>query len=106
MAQAAAAYLGVNAISGLDNQLLGQVKASGKSKVDSVIYIFLKGGLSQIDSFDIKPGFEGGKGAGAIKTSLNGYRVSKFFPKMAKHMNKMCVINSLSTGTACFLLWN
>jgi len=100
MAQAAAAYLGVNAISGLNNNLLGQQKVSVKSKVDSVIYIFLKGGLSQIDSFDIKPDFAGGKGAGAIKTSLNGYRVSKYFPKMAKVMNKMCVINSMSTGTA------
>ncbi|NRA37357.1 MAG: DUF1501 domain-containing protein [Planctomycetes bacterium] len=100
MAQAAAAYLGVNAISGLNNQLFGKEQVSLKSKVDSVIYIFLKGGLSQIDSFDIKPDFEGGKNAGALKTSLGGYRVSKYFPKMAKQMDKMCVINSLSTGTA------
>jgi len=100
MAQAAAAYLGVNSISGLSSQVMGQVKPSSKSKVDSVIYIFLNGGLSQVDSFDIKPEFEDTKGAGAIQTSLDGYRVSKFFPKMAKHMNKMCVINSISTGTA------
>ena len=100
MAQAAAAYLGVNSISGFSNQAFGRTTKASKSAVDSVIYIFLNGGLSQIDSFDIKPDFEDGKPAGALKTSLDGYRVSKFFPKMAKYMDKMCVINSMSTGTA------
>ena len=30
-------------------------KGGGKSKAKSVIYIFLSGGLSQIDTFDMKP---------------------------------------------------
>ncbi|MCM8530941.1 MAG: DUF1501 domain-containing protein, partial [Lentisphaeraceae bacterium] len=82
------------------NQTMASSKKSSKSQVDSVIYIFLNGGLSQVDTFDIKPDFEGGKGAGALSTTLDGYRVSKFLPKMAKHMDKVSVINSMSTGTA------
>ena len=67
-------------------------------KATSVIYLYMAGGLSHLDSFDIKPENSAVRGdAGALKTSADGVRVSKFFPNLAKQMHHVAVINSLST---------
>ena len=68
----------------------------GKAK--SVIYLYMAGGFSHLDSFDIKPENAEVRGdAGALKTNADGVRVSKYFPKLAKQMDKVAVINTLST---------
>ena len=72
--------------------------ANLKGTAKSVIYLYMSGGMSHLDSFDIKPENSEVRGdAGAIKTNVSGIRVSKFFPEVAKHMDKIAVINSLTT---------
>ncbi|NQZ57951.1 MAG: DUF1501 domain-containing protein, partial [Lentisphaeraceae bacterium] len=96
-----------NFLQGAAGTLLGSTFAANsleaarlprKGQAQSVIYVYLNGGLSQLDSFDIKPENKEVSGlAGALKTSADGVRVSKFFPKLARQMHNVAVINSLST---------
>lgn len=74
-------------------------KIAGKARAKSVIYLFAAGGLSHLDSFnmtDTKKEFLGK--SNPIDTNITGYKVSHFFPNMAKQMNKCAVINSMVTG--------
>lgn len=69
-----------------------------KGTAKSVIYLYMSGGMSHLDSFDIKPENSEVRGdAGAIKTNVSGIRVSKFFPEVAKQMDKIAIVNSLTT---------
>ena len=63
----------------------------------SVIYVYLNGGMSHIDSFDTKPGSETQGPVEALKTSADGVRVSQYFPQMAKQMHHVSVVNSLNS---------
>ena len=64
----------------------------------SVIYLYMNGGMSHIDSFDIKPDAPEVQGATKpIQTNVDGIRFGHFFPNLAKHMDKSVVINSMST---------
>ena len=86
---AAGGLLGVSMIS----QLTAEEKAviAGKGKAKSVIYLYMGGGMSHLDSFDIKPDNAEVRGkAGQLKTSADGVRVSQYFPEMAKVMGQMC----------------
>lgn len=70
----------------------------GGGKAQSVIYLYMGGGMSHLDSFDIKPENAAVRGdAGALRTAADGVRVSKFFPTLAKQMKHVAVINSLTT---------
>lgn len=72
--------------------------SNSQAKAKSIIYIYLGGGLSQLDSFDIKADNKEVSGISrAIKTSAHGLQVSHFFPKMARQMHHVAVVNSMST---------
>lgn len=71
------------------------VGSSTGGKAKSVIYLFLTGGLSQIDSFDPKPEHENQGPIGALKTKVPGIQVAEFFPHMAKRMQHCCVLRTL-----------
>lgn len=70
-----------------------------KAKVKSVIYLFMNGGMSQLDSFNIyginKENLGNSK---PISSSADGVQVSHYFPKLAKRMHQVCSINTLSTN--------
>ena len=66
---------------------------SGSAK--AVIYIYLTGGLSQIDSFDTKPGADTQGPVESLKTNADGILISEYFPKMARQMDKVCLIRSM-----------
>ena len=64
-----------------------------------LIYLFMEGGMSHIDTFDLKTGHENQGSTRPINTNVDGIRVSSHLPNLARHANKLCVINSL-TSTA------
>lgn len=78
---------------------LNATDASAQSaKAKSVIYIFLSGGLSQYDSFNVevdKPVL--GKST-IIKSNADGVRVSNYYPKLASQMDKLLVLNAMKTN--------
>jgi hypothetical protein len=70
-------------------------------KAKKIIYVFVDGGLSQIDSFDPKPKMGGVMmDTKLIDTKIDGIRYGHYFPQLAALLDKYCLIRSMSTGTA------
>lgn len=63
----------------------------------SCILLWMPGGPSQIDTFDLKPGHKNGGSFREIESSVPGIRVSEHLPRLATKMNEMAVIRSMST---------
>jgi hypothetical protein len=55
------------------------------------------GGMSHLDTFDPKPGQETQGPVDALSSNVAGIRVSEYFPELARQMDKVAVINSLSS---------
>jgi Protein of unknown function (DUF1501) len=77
----------------------------------SCILLWMNGGPSQMDTFDLKPGHENGGTFKEIATSVPGIKISEHLPKVAAHAQHMAIIRSMSTkegdhGRATFLLRN
>ena len=67
--------------------------AAPQSKGQSVILIWLEGGISHLDSWDVK----GNSGFRPIATNATGVQVSEIFPGVAKHMDKLSIIRSMKS---------
>ncbi len=65
----------------------------------NVIYLYMGGGMTHLDTLDTKPGHENQGPTQSIKTSADGVQISEYFPMLANHMHRAAVINSM-TSTA------
>jgi hypothetical protein len=75
----------------------------------SCILLWMNGGPSQTDTFDLKPGHPNGGPFKEIATSVPGIKISEHLPKIAKHMNELVLVRSMQTkesdhGRASYLL--
>lgn len=68
-----------------------------RQKEKQVLFVWLDGGISQLESWDPKPGTEFGGPFRAIPTSVKGTHVSELMPRLAKQMHRLCVVRSLCT---------
>ncbi len=78
--------------------LRGEARAGGgrKARAKSVLLVYLGGGLSHHDSFDLKPDAPAeirGKYK-PIDTVVPGLRVGELLPRMAKVMNRLTLVRS------------
>ena len=99
---AARAFLGVGMLPVLGQSLRGDDQKPDRTKIEggkatSVIYLYMNGGMSHLDTFDCKPGAETQGPVEAIKTSAKGVRISQYFPLLAKQMHNVAAINSLTS---------
>jgi RNA polymerase sigma factor (sigma-70 family) len=62
----------------------------------SVILLWMSGGPSQMDTFDLKPGQATGGPFKEINTNVKGIRISEYLPKLARHMDKMVLIRGMT----------
>ncbi len=89
--------LGTAAVFGLP-LTAAKLLASEKKRDVSLIYIFLHGGLSTIDTFDLKPDapaeFRGD--FKPISTKLPGLQVCEHLPKVAKEVDKFSLVRSFT----------
>jgi len=69
--------------------------AGGKAK--SVICLYMRGGISHIDTFDPKPGRPEMAGVQPIKTSAEGVQISEWFPQFAKQMHHVTLVRSMTS---------
>lgn len=92
----AKAMLGVG-LASTSNNLWGS-QMIGKPTAKSVIYIYLSGGMSHIDTFDPKPDWEQQGPVQTINTNVAGIRVSEYLPNLAKRMDKMAIIRSMTSN--------
>jgi hypothetical protein len=103
-----AGVLGVGALGfGLDDlfRLRAWAGAAGRAKpakVKNCILIWLAGGPSHIDTFDPKPdGPADVKGEfKPIDTAVPGLRISEVFPKLAKVMDRVTLVRSVTSPEA------
>ena len=65
-----------------------------RAKAKRVIFLFMQGGISQVDSFDPKPGPV--KGPGDPVSTKGGFQLTSFFPETAKVSDKLTVIRSMT----------
>ena len=98
---AAKSLLGVSAMPLVSNMASAAVLSGHplipNAKAKSVIYLYMNGGMSHIDTFDTKPGAVTQGPVESIKTSADGVQVSQYFPKMADQMHNIAVINSMNS---------
>ena len=62
------------------------------------ILLWMPGGASQTDTFDMKPGHKNGGEFKEIESSVPGLRMSEHLPKLAKMAEHLAVVRSLSTA--------
>jgi uncharacterized protein (DUF1501 family) len=86
-------------LSGWLGALADQAAAHPQRK-RSVILLWMNGGPSQMDTFDLKPGHANGGPFKEIDTSVPGIRISEHLPKIAKHAKELAIIRSMSTKEA------
>lgn len=84
-------------VSGLGSLLQPSVAAEMQAKERQVLLIWLDGGISQLESWDPKPGTEYGGPFRAIPTSVPGVQISELMPHTAKRMDKLAVVRSMCT---------
>lgn len=62
------------------------------------ILLWMNGGVSQFETFDMKPGRPTGGLFRPISTNLPGTQVCELLPNIAQHMDKLAVIRSMRTS--------
>ena len=63
----------------------------------SVILLWMNGGASQMDTFDLKPGHKNGGTFKEIATATPGIKIGEHLPKVAAHMKDIALIRSMAT---------
>ena len=96
-------FLGVSATSAGLPALTSHGAGKGASSLkqvptaNRVIYLYMTGGMSHLDTFDPKPGNEVMGPTGTLRTNADGISVSEYLPRMSKQMDKVAVINSMTS---------
>ena len=73
--------------------------ASTSPLVDHVIYLYMDGGMTHLDTFDPKENTDVAGQTKIIETDVPGLRLGHNLPKIASHADKMATINSLNSQT-------
>src|SRR6266849_5796720 len=63
----------------------------------SCILLWMSGGPSQLDTFDLKPGHAHGGPFKEVVTSVPGIKVSEHLPKVARHMGHIALVRSMTS---------
>lgn len=88
-------YLG--GLGALLSRAHGSTAAPGAT-ASNVIYLFMSGGMSHLDTFDPKPRRTELMGPStALASKADGIQVTNFLPKTAGVMDKVCVVNSMTS---------
>lgn len=61
------------------------------------ILLWMNGGASQIDTFDMKPGRPTGGPFRPIQTNVTGTQICEYMPRMARLADKLAIIRSMRT---------
>ena len=91
------AAAGVAGAVGLGDLIRPAVAEEMKKKQKQVLFIWIDGGMSQLESWDPKPNTLFGGPFRAIPTSVPGVHVSELLQKTSKQMHHLAVIRSLCT---------
>lgn len=76
---------------------LARAAAESEGKHKACLLLWMAGGPSQSDTFDLKPGHPNGGPSKAIATSVPGIQISENLPGVAQRMKDLAIIRSLTT---------
>ena len=101
LAGAATASLGVSILPG---PLSAETKPGGyvkplNPKAKNVIFIYMNGGMSHLDTFDPKSDSDVKGVSEPIATNAPGLKISSLLPNLAKHGDKLAIIRTMGQKT-------
>ena len=94
----AKSMLGVSLLPALEGAVAAAPAGKG-GKAKRIIYLFMTGAMTHLDTFDLKPGHENQGETKGIKTNVPGKQISEFLPTLAGQFGTMAVIRSMYTET-------
>ncbi len=94
LGQVAAGCATIAGVGGLAQRGIAERILTGKKRV---VTLFLNGGLSQLESWDPKPGTATGGPFRAIPTGVPGIHICELLPKTAQLMDRLAIIRSVNT---------
>jgi hypothetical protein len=99
MLNAARAYLGVHLFPMMGSSVASAAPegVSDKAKAKHVIYLYMSGGMSHLDTFDPKPKKKEVMGPTETIVGKADVEISGYLPKTAAVTDKMCIINSINS---------
>ena len=96
--QAAKSLLGVSLVPAM-SRAVSAAEAESTGKAKRLIYLFMSGGMTHLDTFDLKPGHPNQGATKPIGTNVAGIAISEFLPVLATEFDKIAVIRSMFTQT-------
>ena len=101
MTKTASAFLGVGLLPGVTGgRAFAQAAATAaKSRptARNVIYLYMSGGMTHLDTFDPKPGSVTQGPVEAIRTKADDVMISEYLPGLASQMDKVALVRSMTT---------
>ncbi|MFN7560731.1 MAG: DUF1501 domain-containing protein, partial [Prosthecobacter sp.] len=92
IARAASTLLGVH----LPRLFAADAKPAGNARAKNIIYLYMDGGMSHIDTWDPKQGATAGP-TKAIKSSADGIQLAEYLSRTAKLMHHGSVLRSITS---------
>src|SRR5271156_3328410 len=87
--QLTAAGVAAYSSSGWIERVAAQAVATPPVRHKACILLWMNGGPSQMDTFDLKPGHANGGPFREIPTAVPGIRISEHLPQLARHMDPL-----------------
>ncbi len=78
-------------------EALANDTANNPERRRACILLWMNGGPSQMDTFDMKPGHANGGQFREIQTAVPGIRISEHLPRLAQQMRDIVLIRSISS---------
>src|SRR5271155_4859949 len=94
----AAGVLGTSVSGWLES--LADAAAGHPARKRSCILLWMNGGPSQMDTFDLKPGHKNGGPFREIATAAPGVKISEHLPRLARHADRLALVRSMSSKEA------
>lgn len=85
-------------VGGLDAFGSPGISAFLRSQQKRIVVFNMEGGLSQLESWDPKPGTETGGPFLSIPTSVPGIHISELMPMTAQQMHHLCLVRGVNTS--------
>jgi hypothetical protein len=101
----AASLLGVTVLPGAmalaqEGKKAAAGAGSGPGKAKHVIYLFMSGAMSHLDTFDCRGGRENEADTKPIQTKVSGITLGQWLPELAKQAEQFALVRNLHTETA------
>ena len=95
-------FLGVSLAPMLGGSLASEafgekISAERPNPATHVIFLNMAGGMSHIDTFDLKPGQDVQGPVKGIPTTADGLQIANYLPETAKVMREVCTIHSMQS---------